>query len=212
MKGFMKKKILAISICVCICFALLAIPAFATSSPETTAAPNVFDTLLQTGSGGYTLTVTNSVFYNDATRAPLVAWLIAVGATSDATAVGSFSGLILQDGASGAQFSSGALYTDGSVVKVTPKVGGLSTCHSVTSGSASISSSAGYTEAQAINNVSVSELAPGGGLVPQFADEVFSVGGSLISFVMSHWIVLIPVVAFLVILCIGAIRKLIKGE
>lgn len=51
------------------------------------------------------------------------------------------------------------------------------------------------------------------GYVTSIANEIFSIGGSLITFITAsgHEIVLIPIAAWLVVLCIGAIRKLIKG-
>lgn len=48
-------------------------------------------------------------------------------------------------------------------------------------------------------------------LVPDIADSVFDLGDALITFIMSSWIVMIPLAAWLVVLCIGAIRKLVKG-
>lgn len=51
------------------------------------------------------------------------------------------------------------------------------------------------------------------GYVTSLATEIFNIGGSLIDFITAqgHEIVLIPIAAWLVVLCIGAIRKLIKG-
>ena len=48
-------------------------------------------------------------------------------------------------------------------------------------------------------------------LITDISDSVFSVGDALLTFVMSSWVVLLPLAAWLVILCIGAIRKLVKG-
>ena len=51
------------------------------------------------------------------------------------------------------------------------------------------------------------------GYVTSLANEIFSIGGSLITFITAagHEIVLIPIACMLVVMCIGAIRKLIKG-
>lgn len=48
-------------------------------------------------------------------------------------------------------------------------------------------------------------------LVSDVAASVFDLGDALITFIMSSWVVMIPLAAWLVILCIGAIRKLVKG-
>lgn len=206
----MKKKILAISICVCICFALLAIPAFATSAPETTSAPNVFDTLLDgevQELSSYTLTVSAEIGPADASAyRSFASWLYSIGATTSDSSVGNFKVF-----ANGTQYSPRSLHSpDGESIYAIGYVVAY-----VMEGSASVSSPLGYGEALAIgSSVSLAPVytaVPGDGLVEAFAGEVFTVGGGLISFIMSHWIVLIPVVAFLVILCIGAIRKIIKG-
>lgn len=51
------------------------------------------------------------------------------------------------------------------------------------------------------------------GYVSDFATTIFSIGSSLVTWITAtgHEIVLIPLVAWLVVLGIGAIRKLIKG-
>lgn len=51
------------------------------------------------------------------------------------------------------------------------------------------------------------------GYVSDLATSIFSIGNSLITFITAsgHEIVLIPIAAWLVVLCIGAIRKLVKG-
>lgn len=48
-------------------------------------------------------------------------------------------------------------------------------------------------------------------LVPDLADSIFDIGDAFITFMISSWVVLLPLSAWLVILCIGAIRKLVKG-
>lgn len=57
------------------------------------------------------------------------------------------------------------------------------------------------------------ELATILGFVSDLATTIFSIGSSLITWITAtgHEIVLIPIVAWLVVLAIGAIRKLIKG-
>lgn len=51
------------------------------------------------------------------------------------------------------------------------------------------------------------------GFVSDLATTIFSIGSSLVTWITAtgHEIVLIPIVAWLVVLGIGAIRKLIKG-
>lgn len=51
------------------------------------------------------------------------------------------------------------------------------------------------------------------GYIGDLADAIFDVGGDLITFLTAqgHELALIPLVAWLVIICIGAVRKLIKG-
>lgn len=44
-----------------------------------------------------------------------------------------------------------------------------------------------------------------------FWDTISGVGNSIISFVMSSWVVLVPVVAFVLILGIGVVRRFVKG-
>lgn len=193
----MKKKILAISICVCICFALLAIPAFATSVPETTSAPNVFDTLL---AGGSTYNCSVSGYNN------IKGFLQLNSASTIDTAFHVTNGVATYSGTS-YNFDS-FFYTSGADIKY---YSGDTQVYSSSTGYPSVTFILDSLDGvQAVNYLTVTEVGTSG-LVPELADEVFSVGGGLISFVMSHWIVLLPVVAFLVILCIGAIRKLIKG-
>lgn len=48
-------------------------------------------------------------------------------------------------------------------------------------------------------------------VVSEFPDSVFSVGSSLLAFVSANWITLLSLVAFLVVLCFGVIRRLVKG-
>lgn len=47
--------------------------------------------------------------------------------------------------------------------------------------------------------------------VNDLAESVFDIGDAFITFMISSWVVLLPLAAWLVVLCIGAIRKLIKG-
>lgn len=47
--------------------------------------------------------------------------------------------------------------------------------------------------------------------VSSLSSGVFSVGDSLLSFVTSSWLTLVALGAFLVVLCFGAIRRLVKG-
>lgn len=53
-------------------------------------------------------------------------------------------------------------------------------------------------------------LSPRFEVLPFFA-SILGVGTSLLSFVMSNWVVLVPVVAFVCILGFGVIRRLFKG-
>lgn len=62
-----------------------------------------------------------------------------------------------------------------------------------------------------LNGSSVSGTLVEESLVPDIADSIFDLGDAFVSFVVSSWIVMIPLAAWLVILCIGAIRKLVKG-
>lgn len=50
-------------------------------------------------------------------------------------------------------------------------------------------------------------------LITDLTTQIFAVGNSLITWITAqgHEIALIPIAAWLVVLCIGAIRKLIKG-
>lgn len=50
-----------------------------------------------------------------------------------------------------------------------------------------------------------------GGGVPVLTKNIFIVGGKLIDFVMSSWVTLIPLVCFLGVVCVGAIKKLLQG-
>lgn len=47
--------------------------------------------------------------------------------------------------------------------------------------------------------------------VSSLSNKLFEIGNSLISFVLSSWVVLVPIVAFVCILGFGVIRRLIKG-
>lgn len=51
------------------------------------------------------------------------------------------------------------------------------------------------------------------GYVTQLATTIFSVGNSLVTWITAegHEIALIPIAAWLVIMAIGAIRRLVKG-
>lgn len=40
---------------------------------------------------------------------------------------------------------------------------------------------------------------------------LFSVGGLVIAFVTSHWVVALPLIAFVLVICISVIRRLVKG-
>lgn len=50
-------------------------------------------------------------------------------------------------------------------------------------------------------------------IITDLTTQIFAVGNSLITWITAqgHEIALIPIAAWLVVLCIGAIRKLIKG-
>lgn len=199
------KKVFCVVICFAICAAIVCVPVFATSVPETTAAPNVFDTLLDGEAqelSSYSVTFSNCSDIVGVNR-----WLTAIGAVSSGTAVGDFE---LHTVSNGWQTHKPIYAEDSGYVKYSSYY-----VDNVNSGSYSASSTVGYGEALAIGSgatvTPVYVIVPGDGLVQSFAGELFAVGGGLISFVMSNWIVLIPVVAFLVILCIGVIRKTVKG-
>lgn len=192
------KKALCIVLCCVFAVAFVAVPVFATSVPETTAAPNVFGTLFDLGSSGYTATsssyssVQDFLQYNGYTGGS--SKLVCSGSFTVNGSSTPFVGLCAY-GAPIYYFPDGA--SDGSPLP--------------SSGFQSISITVSDVN-PSWNLYGLSFVAgSASGLVPEFADEVFSVGGGLISFVMSNWIVLIPVVAFLVILCIGVIRKTVKG-
>lgn len=48
-------------------------------------------------------------------------------------------------------------------------------------------------------------------MVTDLATEIFTVGGQLVTFITSNAICLIPLAAWLVVLAIGAVRRLVKG-
>lgn len=56
-----------------------------------------------------------------------------------------------------------------------------------------------------------SVVAPVIGFLSGFASTLFSVGGQVIVFVSSHWVVLLPLIAFVLVICISVIRRLVKG-
>lgn len=43
------------------------------------------------------------------------------------------------------------------------------------------------------------------------SSTLFSVGGLVIVFVTSHWVVALPLIAFVLVICISVIRRLVKG-
>lgn len=47
--------------------------------------------------------------------------------------------------------------------------------------------------------------------VSSLSSSVFSVGGSLLTFITSSWLTLVALGAFVLVLCIGVIRRLVKG-
>lgn len=47
--------------------------------------------------------------------------------------------------------------------------------------------------------------------VEQLASSIFTVGGSLVDFVVSNWVTLLAITSFVVVLCFGAFRRLVKG-
>lgn len=59
------------------------------------------------------------------------------------------------------------------------------------------------------NFVQASFVEPAG--VSALPSSIFSIGDSLVSFVTSSWVVLVPVVAFVFILGFSVIRRLVKG-
>lgn len=64
-------------------------------------------------------------------------------------------------------------------------------------------------DASYTNFVKSSFVEPSG--VSSLSASVFDIGDALVSFVMSSWVVLVPVVAFVAILGFGIIRRLVKG-
>lgn len=54
-------------------------------------------------------------------------------------------------------------------------------------------------------------VAPLLGFISGFVSTLFSVGGQVIAFVISHWVVALPLVAFVLVICISVIRRLVKG-
>lgn len=49
------------------------------------------------------------------------------------------------------------------------------------------------------------------GFLSGFVSSLFSVGGQVITFVTSNWVVALPLIAFVLVICISVIRRLIKG-
>lgn len=47
--------------------------------------------------------------------------------------------------------------------------------------------------------------------ISSFSSVIFSVGSAFLGFVTSSWVILLPLTAFVLIICISAIRRLIKG-
>lgn len=49
------------------------------------------------------------------------------------------------------------------------------------------------------------------GFLSGFVSSLFSVGGQVITFVTSNWVVALPLVAFVLVICISVIRRIVKG-
>lgn len=49
------------------------------------------------------------------------------------------------------------------------------------------------------------------GFFSGIVSSLYSVGGQVIAFVISHWVVALPLIAFVLVICISVIRRIVKG-